>query len=195
MIEIDRSFAIVTVDVQNDFCPGGALGVANGNKIITKINEVNALAEEKGALRIATRDWHSPIMEEHFKIWPVHCVQDTPGAEFHPELETEGFEIFSKGMNPKEHGYSPFEGRNEQGQSLNEYLQREGIVKVVFLGIATEHCVKAGAMGAVAKERRYETFLTTDAIAAVNAKAGDEERAIKDMQDAGVILIGARDMR
>ncbi len=195
MIELDRSFAIVTVDVQNDFCPGGALGVANGRKIITKINEVNALAEEKGALRVATRDWHPQIMEEHFKIWPVHCVQGTPGAEFHPELMTEGFEIFSKGMDPKEHGYSPFEGRNEQRQILNEYLQQHGIENILFLGIATEHCVKAGAMDAVAEGRRYQTFLTTDAIAAVNATAGDEKRALKDMQDAGVILIETREIR
>ncbi|MCH8556282.1 MAG: nicotinamidase [Balneolia bacterium] len=175
--------ALIVVDVQNDFCPGGALGVKDGNKIVPIINGLT----QEFDLVVASRDWH-PEETVHFDNWPVHCVQGTEGAEFHPELSTRKFDkVFDKGTGNKDDGYSAFEATNK---NLNEFLKGKGVDEVYICGLTTEFCVKSTAMDALSNG--YKTFLFTDAIAPVNNEPGDEEKALDDMQEAGVIFLTSK---
>lgn len=175
--------ALLVVDVQNDFCPGGALGAKDGNKIIPKIN--NLIQEFD--LVLASRDWH-PEETIHFDRWPVHCVQSTEGAEFHPELAKRNItQVFDKGTGNTDDGYSAFEATNK---NLNEFLKSHDVDEVYICGLTTEYCVKSTAMDAL--ENGYKTFLFTDAIAPVNAEPGDEEKALDELQEAGVIFLTSK---
>src|SRR5688572_5944644 len=111
MVELSNKFSILMVDIQNDFLPGGSLAVKDGDKIIGPLNKVTKLAREKGITITASRDWH-PVETSHFDTWPVHCVQETKGAEFHPDLNMNDVVIFSKGMDPNKDEYSPFDGKD-----------------------------------------------------------------------------------
>lgn len=175
--------ALIVVDVQNDFCPGGALGVKDGNKIVPIINGLT----QEFDLVVASRDWH-PEETVHFDIWPVHCVRGTEGAEFHPELSTRKFDkVFDKGTGNKDDGYSAFEATSE---NLNGFLKDKGVDEVYICGLTTEYCVKSTAMDAL--NNGYKTFLFTDAIAPVNNQPGDEEKALDEMQEAGVIFLTSK---
>ncbi len=175
--------ALLVVDVQNDFCPGGALGVKDGNKIIPHIN--NLIREFD--LVVASRDWH-PEDTVHFEKWPVHCVRGTEGAEFHPELKVKKMDfIFDKGTKNKDDGYSAFEATNK---NLTEFLKETGVEELYVCGLTTEYCVKQSALDAVSNG--FKTFLFTDAIAPVNMNPGDEEKALDEMQDAGIIFLSSK---
>lgn len=183
-LRIDSSKdALVIVDVQNDFCPGGALAVPDGDKVIPPIN---ALLKRASCLAIATRDWHPKnhcSFQENGGPWPTHCVAGTKGVEFHPGLDLGRVSlIVSKGTDPEKEAYSGFEGTN-----LAVLLRQKGIKRVFVSGLATEYCVKATALDAL--KEGLQVVVLEDAIRGVGLKAGDIEKAIAEMKAAGISFI------
>lgn len=180
-MDIRDTDALIVVDVQKDFLPGGALPVADGDCIFEPINRIMPLFPYV----VATRDWHPrehPHFEDYGGPWPYHCIQDTPGAEFSPKLElTEVDEVLSKGLHPHSHGYSAFDATN-----LDECLHARDVRRVFVCGLATDYCVKATALEAAA--HGFETIVLTDAIAAVNLTCTDEADALREMVSHGVKL-------
>jgi nicotinamidase/pyrazinamidase len=179
--------AMLVVDVQNDFCPGGSLAVADGHAIVPVLNQYLARAAVAGMPVFASRDWH-PAQTTHFRefggLWPPHCVQGTPGAEFHPDLRLpEGTVVVSKGLNPVDEGYSLFEGKLEDGRDALAALRELGVTHVHVGGLATDYCVRATTLDALAT--RFDVFLLVDAIRAVEVQPGDGARAIAEMRAAG----------
>jgi nicotinamidase/pyrazinamidase len=172
--------ALLIVDYQNDFNPGGALAVAGGDEIAGRINELAASREYD--LVVATRDWHPPdhgSFGERGGPWPVHCVAGTPGAELHPALdETHVDVIVDKGTDPRTEGYSGFEGTN-----LGELLRERGIDSVTVVGLATDYCVKHTALDAL--REGFDVEVDSDAIRGVDVEPGDSERALAEMRAAG----------
>ena len=172
--------ALLIVDVQNDFCPGGSLASPAGNDIIPVINKIM----DKFDLVIASKDWH-PQETVHFKNWPVHCVRATPGADFHPDLDFKKIdEVVLKGTSNTDDGYSAFEATN---YNLSWLLKKNDIEEVFVCGLTTEYCVKATARDAF--EAGFKVYVVTDATAAVAAQVGDEEKALKEIAGMGVELI------
>jgi nicotinamidase/pyrazinamidase len=171
--------ALIVVDVQNDFCPGGALAVPNGDDVIEPINR---LAQE-APLVIATRDWHPP---EHSSFaqnggpWPVHCVQDTAGAELHPGIDRRLIDVvIDKGQARDAEGYSAFEGTE-----LEQLLRECEVKRLDVAGLALDYCVKATALDA--RRAGFEVIVHERATRAVNASPGDDARAVKQLRAAGV---------
>jgi nicotinamidase/pyrazinamidase len=182
-----RRKALLVVDVQRDFCPGGALPAQGADRIIPAVNRYLAEAHNLEMPVYASRDWH-PAKTAHFKPyggeWPPHCVQDTEGAQFHPRLELEpGAIVISKGDNPERPGYSAFEGRTPDGQPLLTDLRSRRIACVYVTGLTTEYCVKQTVMDALQAGLRVVVF--TDGIAGIDAHPGDAERALTEMSNAG----------
>jgi nicotinamidase/pyrazinamidase len=185
--------ALIIVDVQNDFCPGGALAVPNGDKVVEPINKLLRFAKDNNWVIAATRDWH-PETTSHFAKdggkWPVHCVQWTKGAKFHPDLEVYLYDVnyIVKGTNPGEDAYSGFDGRHYfvPESTLLDLLQRNGVERVYVCGLATDYCIKATALDAVKK--RFWTYLVADACRAVNINPDDGKNAIIEMLKAGVLV-------
>lgn len=176
---------LIVVDVQKDFCPGGALGTAEGDAIIPVINKLM----EKFDHVVASKDWH-PAETVHFKNWPVHCVRGTAGARFHDLLDTKKIqEVALKGTGNTDDGYSAFEATN---LDLYNWLKQHEIDEVYVCGIASEYCVMATAMDA--KKSGFRTFVVEDAIAAVEAKAGDTSRAFDTMSSAGIRMIASNSL-
>ena len=182
--------ALVIVDVQNDFCPGGTLAVAGGDRVAAPLARLAARCAAAGLPVFASRDWHPPDTA-HFQDaggpWPAHCVRDTPGAELHPDLvlPPEAV-ILSKGVDPQADGYSAFEARDEAGRDLVELLRAAGVDHLLVGGLATDYCVRATALAALARGLRVS--LLTDAVAGVNVQPGDADRAIEEMVAAGAQL-------
>ncbi len=187
--------ALVVVDVQNDFAdPAGNLAVAGGEAVIPAINRELEMATNAGATVVFTQDWH-PESTPHFAKdggpWPVHCVAGTWGAELHPELSVPPDAArIHKGVNGED-GYSGFTVRDAvtgdpSPTDLEPRLRAAGIDTVVVVGLATDYCVKATAIDA--RRLGFEVSVLTDAIAAVDVQPGDGERAIDEMQAAGVSL-------
>lgn len=190
--------ALIVVDVQNDFCPGGALPVPDGDKVVEPLNSMIECAPKNGWPVIASRDWH-PRETRHFAefggTWPVHCAQDTPGARFHPELKLPPQTIIVSKGTGDEDAYSAFDGDTPatvvgavtcEQIALEEVLRRLG-VKIVFVGgLATDYCVKATAIDA--RRCGFETYLLLDACRAVNLKPNDGDRAVEEMRRVGVII-------
>jgi nicotinamidase/pyrazinamidase len=174
--------ALIIVDVQNDFCPGGALPVTDGDKVVPILNVYIKRFREAGAPVFATRDWH-PNDHSSFKenggIWPPHCVQGTSGAQFHPGLDISvGVEIVSKGTSPMDEAYSGF-----QGTDLASELKKKGIKTLYIGGLATDYCVKHTVLDA-AKEG-FLVFFLEDGSKGVEVNPGDSKKAIDDMISAG----------
>jgi len=187
--------ALIVVDVQNDFAdPAGGLSVAGGEAVIPVIDREIEMAMNNGAIVVATQDWH-PASTPHFAkdggIWPVHCVADSWGAQIHPDLALPGdARRVRKGANGED-GYSGFTMRDPvSGETipteLEGVLRAAGVDSVVVTGLATDYCVKATAIDAASLG--FRTSVLTDAIAAVDLAAGDGERAIDEMEAAGVTL-------
>jgi nicotinamidase/pyrazinamidase len=182
--------ALLIVDVQNDFCPGGALPVPEGDKVVPVLNRVAEQVAKAGGAVFASRDWHPPITR-HFAAyggrWPVHCVQNTPGAEFHPDLRLpEGTIIISKGTSENDDGYSAFEGHTEEGRTLLDILRERGVRRLIVGGLATDYCVRASAMDAL--KHGFEVVVLTDAVRGVDVNPGDSERALEELRAAGAQL-------
>jgi nicotinamidase/pyrazinamidase len=176
------SEALVIVDFQNDFAsPEGALSVEGGEAIAARVNE---LARSGGFdLVVATRDWHPPdhnSFTERGGIWPVHCVQDTDGAELHPSLEVEEVDIvFDKGQDQATDGYSAFET-----PELGELLRDRGIHNITVVGLATDYCVKNTALDGL--REGFGVRVDSRGVRAVDLQPGDGERALDELRDAGV---------
>lgn len=183
--------ALLIVDVQRDFCPGGSLAVASGDEIIPVINRYIRTFAGKGLPILASRDWH-PLNTVHFKTcggpWPVHCVQDTEGARFHPGLTLpEDAIIFSKGMNPdRDDEYSGFKSVTGDGMHFQDFLIRNGIRHLFVCGLATDYCVRETVMDAL--QNGYKVTLLEDAVRGVDLHPGDSDRAISEMEAAGAEL-------
>jgi nicotinamidase/pyrazinamidase len=182
MAKIDKHSALIIVDVQRDFCPGGALPVPRGDEVIPILNKYIRLFKEVGASIYATRDWHPPnhaSFKAYGGTWPPHCVQGSRGAEFHPSLElSRDVRIISKAQEPWQEAYSAFEGTG-----LRDDLKGRNIWRVFIGGLATEYCVKSTVLDAL--KAGFETILLEDAVMGIDAEIGDVERAVKEMMEKG----------
>ncbi len=201
--------ALILVDLQNDFIPGGALPVPEGDQVVPVANRLQARFE----LVVATQDWH-PANHGSFAanhpgkkpgdvinlhglsqvLWPVHCVQNTPGAALVPGLETKGLaRVFQKGTDPGIDSYSGFfDNGHRKATGLGDYLKARKVGGVYVAGLATDYCVKATALDAV--ELGFKTHLIEDACRGVNLRPGDVAEAIEEMKRAGVRVVTAADV-
>ena len=177
--------ALIVVDVQNDFCPGGALGVERGDEVIAPLNRLIEEFLASGDPVFKSRDWHpprTPHFADYGGTWPVHCVQETRGAEFHPALADDPrIRVISKGTGDEDQ-YSDFDGTG-----LAEELRRAGVTEVWVGGLATDYCVKQTVLDA--RREGFRVRAITDAMRAVNLQPGDGERAIEEMRAAGAEVI------
>ncbi len=189
-VEIDKHTALVVVDIQNDFCPGGALPVAEGDKVVPILNKYIEKFRNAGAPIIFTRDWHPPD-HSSFKAqggpWPPHCVQNSEGARFHSNLliPQEG-EIVSK-ADKRDEAYSFFKGTD-----LATKLQGRGIKRLLVGGLATDYCVKETVLDGL--KYGFEVFHLDDASRGVNVNPDDSERALQEMVTKGAKRITLRDV-
>ncbi len=196
--------ALIITDIQNDFCPGGALPVAEGDRIIPLVNQL----QPRFGLVVATQDWH-PAGHGSFAarhpgksvgevvdlnglpqiLWPVHCTQNTPGAELHPALDRGRIaRVFHKGTAPDIDSYSGFfDNGHRKATGLGEYLKEQGVDEVYLCGLATDYCVKHTALDAV--DLGFKTYLIQDACRGVDLNPGDVEKAIEQMRAKGVIIL------
>lgn len=192
--------ALILVDLQNDFCPGGALPVKEGDQIIPLVNKL----QERFDLVVATQDWHPPdhlsFARHHDKapgdvitlngleqvLWPDHCVQGSKGAEFVPGLDMKKVDrVFQKGTDKWIDSYSGFfDNGHRKATGLGDYLKQKGVEEVYIVGLATDYCVKYTALDAVGLG--FKTTVVEDACRGVNLNEGDVERAIDQMRKAGV---------
>ena len=180
--------ALLIVDIQNDFCPGGALAVKNGDKVIEPLNQVAREFDKNHWPVFYSRDWHTRYTK-HFSKWRIHCVQNTPGANFHSNLWIpKGAYILNKGVDPSTDGYSAFEGR-AFACTFDELLKEFGINELHVGGLATDYCVKNSILDALKRDDLKKVYLLIDACEAVNLKPGDKANAIEEMVNAGVICI------
>ena len=173
---------LIVVDVQNDFCPGGALPVPDGDAVVPPINRLM----EDSQFTVATRDWHP---RDHGSFvdqggpWPPHCVARTGGAELHRSLHSSQIDaIVDKGRDHDDEGYSGF-----AGTSLERLLRDRGVDRVHVTGLALDYCVRATALDA--RRARFEVVLHRGATRAINASPGDEQRTLDELREAGVELV------
>jgi len=177
--------ALIVVDVQRDFCPGGALAVKNGDRVVPRLNKVVEAFDKSGLPVFFTRDWHP---SNHISFvgqggrWPPHCVQGTRGAEFHPGLRIpHGATIISKGDKPRFEAYSGF-----QGTDLEERLKALDVDEVLIGGLTTDYCVKESSLDAL--RAGFAVDVLEDCVMPVNVRPGDGARALREMQKEGAKL-------
>ncbi len=196
MAQYDPRAALVVVDVQNDFAdPAGSLYVSGGEQVVPVVNREIERARQAGATVVYTQDWHpesTPHFEKDGGIWPVHCVQGTWGAEFHPELQVEG-EVVRKGTGGED-GYSGFTVRDptsgeERPTPLEQILRDRGVRKIVVVGLATDYCVKETVIDGAAKG--FGVTLLLEGVRAVELEPGDGQRALEDVQRVGARIASA----
>ena len=175
--------ALLIIDFQNDFTPGGALAVSEGDTIAPKINALAASGDYD--LVIATRDWHPAdhgSFEAQGGIWPVHCVAGTQGAQLHPDLDrTKVDVVVDKGQAVDTNGYSGFEGTH-----LDELLRERGITQVTVVGLATDYCVKNTALDAL--KAGFQVTVDSSAARGVEVQPGDSEAALAEVRAAGGVI-------
>lgn len=200
---------LIIVDVQNDFCPGGALAVSDGDAIVPVINDIQKYFD----LVVATQDWHprdhlsfainhegktpGEVTELNGRpqvLWPVHCVQESPGAELVSDLNWHDIRaIFRKGQHRAVDSYSGFfDNDHATATGLSDYLEEKGATSVYLCGLATDYCVKFSALDAA--NLGFETFLIEDASRGVNLQPGDVEAAIEEMRNASVTIISSGEL-
>ncbi|CAI1960496.1 nicotinamidase/pyrazinamidase [Serratia entomophila] len=199
--------ALLLIDLQNDFCPGGALAVADGDATLAVANRAIAACMARGETVIASQDWH-PANHRSFAVnsnaqpgtlgqleglpqiwWPVHCVQGSPGAEFHADLHQAAIvEVFRKGQNPDIDSYSAFFDNGHRAQTmLDGWLKAQGIERLAIMGLATDYCVKFSVLDAC--RLGYATQVIVDGCRGVDLQPGDSQRALQAMQQAGAQLV------
>jgi nicotinamidase/pyrazinamidase len=179
--------ALVLVDPQIDFCPGGALPVVDGDKIMPILNQYIGKFRRAGVPIFATRDWH-PEKTSHFNTgggpWPPHCIQGSKGAQFHPHLKLPlEAVIVSAGMGSDEDGYSGFLGRDDSGAQLADLLRQRGVERIFVGGLATDYCVKHTVIDGL--KQGFKVVLLEDAVRGVNLRPGDSKQAIEEMVRSG----------
>jgi nicotinamidase/pyrazinamidase len=177
--------ALLIIDVQNDFCPGGALAAPKGDKVVPVINKLM----NKFDLVLATKDWH-PSDTVHFNKWPKHCIQGTKGAEFHPDLHHQSIsKVFVKGTRNIDDGYSAFEATNE---NLVDFLKKNGVDTVYVTGLAIEYCVKSTVLDAL--RNHFKVFVIKDAVEGIYQHENDVKNAFEEMENAGAELITSTEL-
>ena len=182
-----REDALLIVDVQNDFCPGGALAVPEGDRVVPVLNRYIEAFRARDLPVFASRDWH-PEETRHFEAgggpWPPHCVAGTPGAGFHPGLSLPAdATVVSKGTDPTDDGYSAFEAESEDGRGLGETLEAEGVRRLFIGGLATDYCVRATVLDAA--RRGFRPVVLLDAVRGIDVREGDQAAALDEMIRAG----------
>jgi len=182
---MEKGDALLIVDVQNDFCPGGALAVQRGDEVVSVLNRWIQQAEDQGVTIFASRDWH-PAKHISFKErggpWPPHCVQGTSGAAFHPDLKLpRDVQIISKADKPDVDSYSAFGGTD-----LAERLRRAGVRRVWIGGLTQDYCVRETSMDAL--REGFQVHVIVQGTRAVNVRPDDGRRALDDVRRAGAIL-------
>ena len=175
--------ALIIVDFQNDFTPGGALAVREGDQIAERVNQL--AASDDFDLVVATRDWHPPdhgSFTEQGGIWPVHCVAGTPGAELHPALERANVDVVvDKGQDRAADGYSAFEATE-----LSPLLREREVDQLVVVGLATDYCVKNTALDAL--RAGLGVGIDVQAVRGVDVEPGDSQRALEELREAGAVI-------
>lgn len=188
--------ALLIVDVQNDFCPGGALAVHGGDEVVGPLNAVSAAMARQGRPVYASRDWHprhTTHFEEHGGDWPAHCVAGSDGAAFHPRLALPtGAIIISKGQTAGADGYSAFDGHTAAGLSLGDELSTRDVTHLIVGGLATDYCVKASVLDAL--QAGLQVTLLSDAVRAVDVRTGDGDRALEEMRASGARIATSADV-
>ena len=196
--------ALILTDLQNDFCPGGALAVPHGDAVVPLANRLQPCFD----LVVATQDWH-PADHGSFAanhpgsepgetidldgleqiLWPVHCVQSTAGAEFHPDLDTSKVDrVFRKGTDPRIDSYSCFfDNGHRKATGLGDYLKQKGVTDVYLCGLALDYCVKFSALDAAALG--FTTWVIEDACRGIDKQPGDVARALEQMQSQGIRIV------
>ena len=179
--------ALIVVDVQNDFCPGGSLAVAEGDEVVAPLNKLIKEFLDRGEPVYKTRDWH-PEKTKHFAIyggtWPIHCVQNTRGAEFHSDLlDDPRITVISKGFDERADGYSGFDGTQ-----LAQLLHDDDVKEIWVGGLATDYCVKQTVIDGV--QSGFKVKALADAMRAVNVNPDDGRKAIDEMKEAGAEIVG-----
>jgi nicotinamidase/pyrazinamidase len=190
-LQLSRRPALLVVDVQRDFCPGGALAAEGGLRIMPALNRFLADAHAERVPVYASRDWH-PAVTQHFQAyggeWPPHCIQHTAGAEFHPELALPANTVvITKGEDPDQPGYSAFEGHTSDGWTLLEDLRSRSIDRLYVGGIATDYCVKQSVLDA--RRAGLGVTVLADAVTGIDVHPGDVSRAFMLMQEAGAEIV------
>ena len=195
---------LLLVDLQNDFLPGGSLAVTNGDQVIKVANQL----QQHFATTLATQDWH-PSQHASFAanhpghqvgdvldlrgiphiLWPVHCVQQTPGAEFSPQLNTAGIQhVFVKGTDPHTDSYSGFfDNGGQRSTGLEDYLRQRAVTRLFVMGLATDYCVQFTVLDAL--RLGFATILITDGCRGVDQSAGDCVAAVTRMHSSGALLM------
>lgn len=199
--------ALLLIDLQNDFCPGGALAVTAGDGVIPVANQAIAACLARGEPVVASQDWHpanhrSFAVNSHAEVgtlgeleglpqvwWPVHCVQGSHGADFHPQLQRQHIKaVFRKGQETDIDSYSAFFDNGHRAQTeLHGWLQSQGVRRLAIMGLATDYCVKFSVLDALAAG--YPTQVIVDGCRGVNLQPDDSERALQDMARAGAQLV------
>lgn len=179
--------ALVIVDVQNDFCPGGPLGVAFGDEVVKPLNRLATQFLASGGMVVKSRDWH-PAHTKHFAqyggVWPVHCVENTHGAEFHSGLiDDPRIHVISKGLGDED-SYSIFDQT-----SAADLFHRHAITELYIGGLATDYCVKRSVLDAV--REGFKVYAIVDAMRGVNLNFGDDAAALNEMKNAGAVLVNS----
>lgn len=179
--------ALILVDVQNDFCPGGALAVSGGDQIVPVINKLIP----HFSLVVSTQDWH-PANHISFKErggpWPPHCVQGSRGADLHSDLKTDTVAYyFRKAATPDKDDYSEFAGTDDEGRTLDKVLKGQGVKQLYVVGLATDYCVLETVLDGL--ELGYKVYAVTDAMRAVDVNPGDGDQALRKMSDKGAKLV------
>lgn len=187
-----QNSALVLVDIQNDFCPGGALAVEEGDQIVEVVNRVMS----RFPLVISTQDWH-PANHISFEAqggrWPPHCLQGSHGAELHPALNTQTIaHYFRKASLPTKDDYSEFQGQDEQGRSLDQVLKSYDVRRIFVVGLATDYCVLATVLEGL--KLGFEVYAVTDAMRAVNVEPEDGIKALRQMSAAGAVLVTSNEI-
>ncbi len=189
MPNLNESDALVIVDVQHDFLPGGALAVPDGDAVVPLLAAWARKFHDQGLPVVASRDWHPPdhcSFEAAGGPWPPHCVAGTPGAELHPDLRLpEGVRIVDKAQTPDKDAYSAFEGTD-----LDAWLRHRGVKRIFMGGLATEYCVLNSALDAL--QNGYELVVLQDAVRPIDAAQGDA--ALDSLQEKGASLASSDDI-
>jgi len=187
MIKINKTTdALIIIDVQNDFCPGGALAVPEGDKVIPVINQLSP----RFTYIFTTQDWH-PANHISFKpyggAWPPHCIADTDGAALHPQLRVKAANNLLKGTKVNLEAYSGFQGTN-----LRRLLKKSEITRLFATGLATDYCVRATVLDAVAEH--FDVVVILDGVRGVDVSPGDSKKALSEMKKAGAFLAKSKDI-
>lgn len=184
--------ALILVDIQNDFCPGGALAVQNGDEVVEVVNHIMP----QFSFVVATQDWHTTdhiSFKAQGGLWPPHCVQNSFGAQLHTGLHLKSIDLkFHKAFKTDTDSYSGFDGVDAEGRSLIEVLKARKISRVFITGLATDYCVKETARDAL--KNGFEVYLVTDAMRAVNLNENDGEKALQELKNAGAHLISSEEV-